>query len=59
MSINEMIFELYFTNKNLLFFKNFPVDMAGIGPFIPHPHTPLNNEKSDGHFDLSLKMFHL
>lgn len=41
---------------DLLFFKKLPVDMAGIGPFIPHPHTPLKNEKTDGHFDLSLKM---
>ncbi len=41
---------------DLLFFKEFPVDMAGIGPFIPHPHTPLAHEKVDGHFDLSLKM---
>ena len=41
---------------DLLFFKEFPVDMAGIGPFIPHPHTPLAHEKADGHFDLSLKM---
>jgi biotin synthase len=41
---------------DLLFFQNLPVDMAGIGPFIPHPHTPLSGEKSDGHFDLALKM---
>ena len=42
--------------SDLLFFKNLPVDMAGIGPFIPHPHTPLSNENVDGHFELSLKM---
>ena len=42
--------------EDLLFFKNLPVDMAGIGPFIPHPHTPLSAEKSDGHFEMSLKM---
>ena len=41
---------------DLLFFKKLPVDMAGIGPFIPHPHTPLCNEKTDGHFELALKM---
>ena len=35
---------------DLLFFKQLSVDMAGIGPFIPHPHTPLKDEKSDGHF---------
>ncbi len=44
---------------DLLFFKNLPVDMAGIGPFIPHPHTPLKNETTDGHFELSLKMMAL
>ncbi len=41
---------------DLLFFKNLPVDMAGIGPFIPHPHTPLGGETTDGHFELALKM---
>lgn len=42
--------------EDLLFFKNLPVDMAGIGPFIPHPLTPLANEKTTGNFELSLKM---
>lgn len=41
---------------DLLFFKNLPVDMAGIGPFIPHPQTPLAAETAQGHFELSLKM---
>lgn len=41
---------------DLLFFKQLPVDMAGIGPFIPHPQTPLADEKPDGHFELALKM---
>lgn len=41
---------------DLLFFQKLPVDMAGIGPFIPHPQTPLADEKSDGHFELALKM---
>ena len=41
---------------DLLFFKQIPVDMAGIGPFIPHPHTPLANETTNGHFELALKM---
>lgn len=41
---------------DLLFFKNLPVDMAGIGPFIPHPQTPLSGETAAGHFELSLKM---
>lgn len=44
---------------DLLFFKQLPVDMAGIGPFIPHPQTPLAGEKPDGHFDMSLKMMAL
>ena len=33
--------------------------MAGIGPFIPHPHTPLAEETVQGHFRLSLKMMAL
>ncbi len=41
---------------DLLFFQKLPVDMAGIGPFIPHPQTPLSNDKPDGHFELALKM---
>lgn len=45
--------------NDLLFFKKLPVDMAGIGPFIPHPHTPLKNETPQGHFELSLKMMAL
>ena len=44
---------------DLLFFQKLPVDMAGIGPFIPHPHTPLKGEKPDGHFGLALKMMAL
>lgn len=30
--------------KDLLLLKKLDVEMAGIGPFIPHPHTPLGNE---------------
>ena len=45
--------------EDLLFFKKLPVDMAGIGPFIPHPHTPLGSEKPDGHFERALKMMAL
>lgn len=41
---------------DLIFFKNLPVDMAGIGPFIPHPQTPLAGKNTQGHFELSLKM---
>ena len=38
---------------DILFFKELNADMVGIGPFIPHPNTPLANEKKDN-FDLSL-----
>lgn len=44
---------------DLLFFKALPVDMAGIGPFIPHPNTPLAAETTQGHFRLALKMMAL
>ena len=30
---------------DILFFKELNADMVGIGPFIPHPNTPLANEK--------------
>lgn len=30
---------------DLIYLQNLPVDMAGIGPFIPHPDTPLKNER--------------
>jgi biotin synthase len=44
---------------DLLFFKELPVDMAGIGPFIPLPQTPLAGETVQGHFELALKMMAL
>ena len=40
--------------KDLMFLENLKVDMAGIGPFIPHPETPLAHEKG-GDFNLSLR----
>lgn len=40
---------------DILFFKELNADMVGIGPFIPHPNTPLANEKKDN-FDLSLRV---
>lgn len=40
--------------KDLLFLKELEVDMAGIGPFIPHPETPLANKKG-GTLDLALR----
>lgn len=40
---------------DILFFKEIEADMIGIGPFIPHPQTPLKNE-NNGDFWLSLKV---
>ncbi len=40
--------------NDLIFLQNIGVDMAGIGPFIPHKETPLANEKG-GTFELSLR----
>ena len=39
---------------DILFFKTIGADMVGIGPFIVHPQTPLNESKN-GDFDLALK----
>lgn len=39
---------------DLLFLQNLPVDMAGIGPFIPHPETPLKDERG-GSLELALR----
>lgn len=44
--------------EDILFFKKIDADMIGIGPFIPHPNTPLKNEKS-GNFVLALKVMAL
>lgn len=46
---------------DLLFFKNFDIDMVGMGPFIEHNDTPFKNPAADspplsGRFNLSLKM---
>lgn len=41
--------------EDILFFKELDADMIGIGPFIPHPNTPLKNA-SQGNFTLSLKV---
>lgn len=40
---------------DILFYQSIPLDMAGIGPFIPHPQTPLNSAIG-GDFELSLKV---
>jgi biotin synthase len=44
--------------EDILFFKKIDADMIGIGPFIPHPKTPLKNEKF-GNFVLALKVMAL
>ena len=43
---------------DILFFKEIQADMVGIGPFIPHPDTPLNKEEK-GNFTLALKVMAL
>lgn len=40
---------------DILFFKSINADMVGIGPFIPHPETPLANANKNN-FNLSLKV---
>lgn len=45
--------------EDLLFFKKLSVDMAGIGPFIPHPQTPLADAPAINNFEISLKMMAL
>lgn len=40
---------------DILFFKDLNADMIGVGPFLPHPDTPLKNEQA-GSFDLALKV---
>lgn len=40
--------------EDLLFLKQIDIDMAGIGPFIPHPNTPLAEEKG-GSLHLALR----
>ncbi len=41
--------------NDILFFKELNADMIGIGPFIPHPQTPLKDENKDN-FDMALKV---
>ncbi len=40
--------------KDILFLRSFGVHMAGIGPFIPDPDTPLG-DASAGDFDLAMR----
>ena len=41
---------------DLLYLKEIDIDMAGIGPFIPSPNTPLANASTENNFLLSLKV---
>jgi len=41
---------------DILFFKSINADMIGIGPFIPHPDTPLKSELKPENFDMALKV---
>lgn len=41
---------------DILFFKELDADMIGIGPFIPHPDTPLKAELNSDNFDMALKV---
>ena len=43
---------------DILFFKEIDADMIGIGPFIPHPQTPLK-DTAQGDFWLALKVMAL
>lgn len=44
--------------EDILFFKELELDMVGIGPFIPHPNTPLANAQKDN-FNLALRVMAL
>ena len=44
---------------DLLYLRDIEVDMAGIGPFIPHPQTPLADAPAINNFEMSLKMMAL
>lgn len=41
--------------RDVVFLRELDVDMVGIGPFIPHPNTPLGNEQG-GSLEMTLKM---
>lgn len=44
--------------NDILLLKDLEVDMAGIGPFIPHPNTPLA-DAAPGSLDMTIKMIAL
>ncbi|MCD8377401.1 MAG: [FeFe] hydrogenase H-cluster radical SAM maturase HydE [Candidatus Gastranaerophilales bacterium] len=41
---------------DILFFKSLNADMVGIGPFIPHPDTPLKGMFNPDNFERALKV---
>jgi biotin synthase len=41
--------------KDIIYLKSMPIDMAGIGPFIYNPNTPIERPKRSS-FELSLKV---
>lgn len=41
---------------DILFYKKLDADMVGIGPFIPHPDTPLAGGINEANFNLALRM---
>jgi biotin synthase len=50
--------------EDLLFFRSFDIDMIGMGPYIPHPDTPMATWKTKlmkpaDRFELSLRMIAL
>ena len=45
--------------SDILFFKEIGADMVGIGPFIPHPNTPLADFQPTDNFTMSLKVMAL
>lgn len=47
-----------FLADDILFFNEINADMIGIGPFIPHPETPLKDAQN-GDFTLALKVMAL
>lgn len=44
---------------DILFFKETDADMVGIGPFIPHPDTPLYDADYKNNFSIALKVMAL
>ncbi|MDR1122771.1 MAG: [FeFe] hydrogenase H-cluster radical SAM maturase HydE [Endomicrobium sp.] len=41
--------------EDIAYFKSIPIDMAGVGPFIYHPDTPIEKTKGN-YFELTLKV---